>query len=621
MSIRLFILIFPLSLFSQHRIDSLNRLYETSKNKNLKNAYEYAQEAINLNEEVKNDSLKLVSYNNYIEVLYRQGNDNEVEKFVVKLKDLAYKNNSKKYICLSHLYFSNIKRKKRNYDKSLVDIEKALALSRNTDFYEIEHKVLNSKALLLKATSNNEKALILLKNVLKNNNFKDPNDLSYTYNSLANIYFDFLKKKDSSVYLYKKGIDIIKKTDNEYLKTLLYINLGDVLLQTDNKQKGVDYLKLAEVSAKKSHNYRFLYTILSSLGIYYHKNEDYAEAIEKYKEAEEEYGKYTSKESIAHIYWMLSEALYLNNQPKEAYLCQEKLLNLRDSLFTIEKNKTFEKLQTEYEVENKNNQIQLLKKQKELEANRKKAILGIGGLLLLVLGLLVFNYRSKVRSGKLIREKEQKLHQQEKEQLEQTQKLQRIEGFVQGEEKEKNRIAIELHDGIGGKLAGVKHLVSALQATNDTMLLAENITDITKEVRLLSHSLSYTYSLQKPLKHLLEELEEQYKNHFNVEVILYPENEITAIKDDKKLFIYRCIQELVNNCYKYAKANNLSISLNVTDEILLMVEDDGVGFNIANISTGIGLQNIKEKLVMFHGDLHIDTVVNRGTTIIVKLPK
>jgi len=140
-------------------------------------------------------------------------------------------------------------------------------------------------------------------------------------------------------------------------------------------------------------------------------------------------------------------------------------------------------------------------------------------------------------------------------------------------------------------------------------------------MRLLSHSLSHTYGLQKPLKNLLEELEEQYKNHFSFEITLYPEEEIHTISDEKKLFLYRSIQELVNNTYKYAKANTISISLTSNEDLLLMVEDNGIGFNTEEKPDGIGLNNIKEKLLKYNGDLHIDSSPKTGTTIIIKLPK
>jgi len=392
-------------------------------------------------------------------------------------------------------------------------------------------------------------------------------------------------------------------------------------LQSKRKKEGIYYFKLTEEIATKCNNYKSLFYVTNAFAIYHHVNKNYKEAIKKYTEAYEKYGTSVSNTQVAHLYWLLSEAFFLDKQYKDSYIYQEKYIYLKDNLFTIEKNKTFEKLQTEYEVEKKNNQISFLEKEKILETQRKKLAYSIGGLLLFILGLSAFIYRFKVQSQKLIRKQEQQLHLKEKEQLQQAQKLEHIEGFIQGEEKEKNRIAIELHDGIGGKLAGIKHFVSALHKTKETIALNENISEITKEVRLLSHSLSYTYSLQKPLKSLLEELQEQYKNHFTMEVILYPETEINAISNNKKLFLYRSIQELVNNCYKYAKTNHITISLTYNEELLLLVEDNGIGFDIHATANGIGLQNIKEKLIKFNGTFHIESVIQRGTTIIIKLPK
>jgi len=443
----LLLLLYSSLLYSQEelKIDSLHKLYEKHKNSDLQKAEACATKALLLN----NEGLKtLISYSNYIEVLYKQRKDSLATTYITELTDLANTLNNKKFLCVSYLHLSNNNRRKRNYDESLKNIEKALVLAKNNNLTDLEHTVLNSKVFLLNNTKNNDKAFLLLKNILKNKTFKNATNLGYTYNSLATSYCDFLKKKDSSAYFYKKGINTIQHTDNDYLKTILYLNLGDVLLQAKDSEQGVRYLLLAKEIATKCNNFKALYSVTSSLAIYYHSNKEYPKAIKKYEEAEQKYGKYTDKRSIAHLYWLLSEAYYLNKQHKEGYLCQEKFINLKDSLFTIEKNKTFEKLQTEYEVEKKNNQIQLLEKEKELEANRKKLVFGIGGLLLFLLGLLVFVFRYKATSQKLIRNQEQQLYLQEKAQLEQAQKIQHIEGIIQGEEKEKNRIAIELHDAV-----------------------------------------------------------------------------------------------------------------------------------------------------------------------------
>lgn len=617
----LLILLFSFSIFSQEekKIDSLHQLYIQNQYNDLEKAYQCAKGAVLLSSKYNNDSLALYSSYYLTAVLLKQRKIKEALKSSLKTKFLAEKLNNQEYLGLAKLYTSIIYRRLGNFNKSLKNLEEALSIAEKNNYLNLKHEILNSKAFLLKNTKNNKKARNLLKSLINNKTYTNTYNIAETYNSLGSLYFKAIKDKDSSAYFYKKGIALIKNTKNNYLKTTLYLNYGDLLLQTNKKKEALNYLQQAEKLANKSYDYASLFFVNGSLGVYYDDNEQYPKAIEKYKKALNKYGKYANGNQKAHLYWLLSGAMYFNQQFKEGFEYQDELINLKDSLFTIEKNKTFEKLQTEYEVEKKNTQIQLLEKEKELESNRKKLIYGLGGFLVFILGLLVFVYRYKNKSQKLIQKQEQKLHQQEKEQLQQTQKLQRIAGFMQGEEKEKNRIALELHDGIGGKLAGIKHFVSALPKTVKTAALDKNITEITKEVRLLSHSLSY--SLQKPLNYLLKELKEQYQNHFTIEVVLYPENEINNINNDKKLFIYRTIQELVNNACKYAKAGNLTISLTLADEVSLIVEDDGVGFDIEKPRNGIGLQNIQEKLVKFNGTLHIDTAIHRGTTILINIPK
>lgn len=144
--------------------------------------------------------------------------------------------------------------------------------------------------------------------------------------------------------------------------------------------------------------------------------------------------------------------------------------------------------------------------------------------------------------------------------------------------------------------------------------------NVTKEVRLLSHSLSYNYSIQHSINDLLEVLQEQYKNHFIIEFFIYPEEMLSTISDKNKLFLYRTLQELINNIYKYAKANTVTVSLTITDELVLIVEDDGVGFDKKHTPKGIGIQNIKERVANLLGEFSIDTFPDRGVSVIIKIP-
>lgn len=610
------------SIFCQdeRKIDSFHSLYQVHKNEDLQRAEKYARGSVFLSDKNSLDSLALISHYYLAENLYKQRQIKETEKNITITLKLAKRLNNEQYKALSYLMLAKVNRVNGNYDVSLVNLNKTLSIAKNNNFYNLEHKTLISKSILFRKTKNPQKSKRVLNKILENNKFKDTTLLVRTYSALGLLYFKSLNLKDSSALFFKKGIELLEHTNNDYSKAVLYFNYGDLLLQNKKEKEGLHYLKLTEKIAKKNNNYKSLFFVNSSLAIYHHGNENYIKAIEKYIEANEKYGEFVNNTEIARLYWLLADALYLNKQSDEAYLYLEKLVYLKDSLFTIEKNKTFEKLQTEYEVAKKNDQIAFLEKEQILEAKQKKLIVGVGGLLLIALILLVFIYRYRVKSQKIIRAQEKELYTKEKTELEQAQKIERIEGYIAGEEKEKNRIAIELHDGIGGQLSGIKHFVSSLPKNQETAVLQKNISTVSKEVRLLSHTLSSNYSLQQSFKHLLNTLQHQYENHFTIEVSLFPEEAIENIANEQKLFLYRTIQELINNTYKYAKANLVMISITISEEIVLILEDNGVGFNTESTFNGIGLENIKERVYNLKGTFVLDSVLERGTSIIIEIP-
>ncbi len=616
----IFIFFSHLISFSQkEKISRLHKLYEKEKNRDLIKANGYAKRAIELGEKEKNDSINSISYYYFSEVLYKQRLILEAERSVKKAIKLAESSKNLKTLCLSYLNLGNVNYHLGKYSENLHNIELALSIQKELKDDSILHKILNRKAVLLKKTNNKEKAIKVLKENLKEGDFINENNIAYTYNSLGANYLT--THKDSSIYFYKKALSTLKDSENLYLKSILHQNLGDVFLQIDNNSEALKHLFKAEENAIKVSDNVGLYYINTSLAVFHHNIKDYKIAIEKYTNALDLYGKYVEKDQIAHSYWLLSEALYFDNQFKEGFLIQEKYMELKDSLFTVEKSKTFERLQTEYDVEKKNNQIAYLEEKQALEAKQRKLIIGLGGLVLFVLLLLVFLYRYRAKSQKVIRTQEKQLFLQEKEQLKQNEKLKRVEGYVEGEEKEKNRIALELHDGIGGQLSGILHLATSLPENENSLALTNNLKTISKEVRLLSHSLSTSFSELQPFQNLLQTLKERYKNHFTIEIYLFPEEALKDISNKQKTFLYRSIQEVLNNIYKHAKAKLVQLSLTISDEIVLVIEDDGVGFNTDKVPNGIGLQNIKERISYLKGEFILDSKENEGTSVIIKIPK
>ena len=85
--------------------------------------------------------------------------------------------------------------------------------------------------------------------------------------------------------------------------------------------------------------------------------------------------------------------------------------------------------------------------------------------------------------------------------------------------------------------------------------------------------------------------------------------------------MYRIIQESVNNAIKYAQASNISVNISTKDsDILVSIEDDGIGFDPRKVIMGNGLKNIEKWAAEIQGTLEVRSQDNEGTTVLLKKP-
>lgn len=198
-----------------------------------------------------------------------------------------------------------------------------------------------------------------------------------------------------------------------------------------------------------------------------------------------------------------------------------------------------------------------------------------------------------------------------------------------GEEKERKRLAEELHDGIGAKLSGLNMSLEYLfnQQTTDINLLkqvSQGINETIDEIREISQNLKPSSLFSKGLNKTLEEYIQHLNNKGDCKYGLYIENFEIPIPQELQFVLYRIISELLKNIQKHAFATEASVQvlLNDTNKLLLIAEDNGKGFDIkleSNDKHGIGLSNIKSRLEAINGILNIDSTTN-GTTVIIEIP-
>lgn len=196
---------------------------------------------------------------------------------------------------------------------------------------------------------------------------------------------------------------------------------------------------------------------------------------------------------------------------------------------------------------------------------------------------------------------------------------------IKAQEKERNRLAHELHDNVNQILAGTR-IYLYLAGKKDEKLLElikypmELIDSSINEIRILTRK-NATPLKNIPLKDLIERLLENLTNNCNIKTLFkydIPEN---FTNDELKLNIYRIIQEEINNIIKHASPAKVTIKLKASENsIQLSTIDDGNGFDLGKKRKGIGLSGIINRVESFNGTIEIITSPGNGCQILIEIP-
>lgn len=199
----------------------------------------------------------------------------------------------------------------------------------------------------------------------------------------------------------------------------------------------------------------------------------------------------------------------------------------------------------------------------------------------------------------------------------------RITSVFDGQEQERQRLARELHDGLGQRILAVKMQLERIENASPE-LKQKLVTDartmlatISKEVVDMSENLMPHVLTEFGLISAIESLCEEVKTLRGINVSLKV-NEIPAdCRADVKIYLYRIIQEALNNIVKHSEAKNVDIRFYYkNNRIELTVADDGKGFDVNSIRKGSnGIYNMRDRVEILGGTMNIRSLPNQGTTI------
>uniref|UniRef100_UPI003593E4EB sensor histidine kinase n=1 Tax=Aquiflexum sp. TaxID=1872584 RepID=UPI003593E4EB len=199
-------------------------------------------------------------------------------------------------------------------------------------------------------------------------------------------------------------------------------------------------------------------------------------------------------------------------------------------------------------------------------------------------------------------------------------------------EKERQRIAKDLHDDLGGLLAMIKLKIDSIllnqKEHSDTKTSLEETQKLMQmachDLRFIAHELMPLEAAEKRLKTMVSEVLDLVKVQNKIK-ISYDIGDIPYLNIDTKINLFRIIKELLNNIIKHSEASEADIQVffdSFDDSITLMVSDNGKGIPdefIQNPNGGMGLSNLHKRVDYLKGQLHFD--VNKfGTTVIITVP-
>ncbi|WP_165944068.1 tetratricopeptide repeat protein [Aquimarina spinulae] len=560
---------------------------------------------------------------------------------------------------------------------------KGIEVTQKYDEKEFYYSHLHNLATSYMMLGDNQTALRLFKQCLE---YKEDEILtSLTYSNIGDIYSNLKDYKTSNYYL-EKSKNLSKKTGDTYNYAATLISLGVNYQKQGHHNEAISFYNEAiTISEKNGYDYITLSSKFDS-GVSFIKLKEYDKATALFLNVISEAEKLGILEEQMSSYEMLKQISLTQGKYKDSYNYLNKEIKIKDSIHKLQKSKAinelevkFNTLQKEKEIkvlqvknanreldlknqeeaiknlklqqeiekketqnkilsfqnasEKKRNEIIVLKKDQEIHESKlarqksiKNSILYSFLILLIpVIGLL-FTYYQKLQTQNELNKKQEEVSEQKISSLIKDQELKLIKASIKGQDKERKRIAQELHDSIGGNLAAIKLQLNNTVFHGDKKTIStinNQLDDTYDQVRNLSHNLIPKKFSEN---NFCDVLEEYFNNiggttSLSTSFVAYPRAEIDILDETLQIEVFKIIQELITNTIKHAKATSLELQLNLVENMInVLFEDNGIGFNTKNKATGLGFESIKNRLKKVSGTFHIDSRVNRGTIIDIEVP-
>jgi hypothetical protein len=619
------------------QIDSLSTLLKTSTNQfettklylqlaslyervDLNKGKDYAYKAFKFK---ANDSLLAETNNQIGRFHFFSGQLDSALRYFGNAKTILLNLKDEKRAAIINISLGAIQLRQGDFKKTITTLTESASFFENTKDDLNAAKCYSNIASAFAELDNFEKAIEYSEKALVVFNKKSLTQFQLI--TLPNLATQYFKKGDTlrAIKFYNDAETLALKLNNKRSLSLIYNNLGNIYLD-NNTKKAKKYLEKA-LQLKKELNLKSGIEIVeSNLGYINLKNKNYKKAIYYFERAKP----FIKGKQLAYLYNNLSKSYKGLNNLSKALEFSEKSKKVNDSILNAENQKVVFDIQTKYETAKKEKEIlQLQTDNLEVNYKRKQNRNLLFGVLIALMLTLFLSYMlmKNAKRKRIIMEQDLTIQEQEFNQLLKSQELEGIDAILDAQEKERTKMAADLHDNLGSKVATLKLYLESYEDKEDFSKfygkLKKLMNDTYDEIRNISKNKNFGAQINKGLIPSTKAIAKQISDSKKIDIKVINVDVNKRIENTLEIQIFRILQELLTNIIKHAKATEAIVQFSENENSLnIIVEDNGIGFDINKSKSGIGLINIEKRIEKIHGELVIDSSKGNGTTVILNIP-
>ncbi len=521
-------------------------------------------------ENVQNDSLAFFTYQSTLYEAKKRRDTLLICESYKKLISILFKNGEQRNLFLSYL---------TDYKSHAYDLnEKAFA-----EYFYLGYKMLSSE--------------------------RDSSEIDFTDDDFDNL-ISLVKQSGNRLLLaYSEQLYGVKywAYNHDYEMALKHYNNSKAIYQSINN-------KVSEIK---------LFGILVNISAIYIKWDESQMALKYLYEAKEIKLPLKNRKDYILYYDKLAKSHVLQNNKDSIFYYLAMKDRAEKYAKTLEQAKTVSELETKYQTAKKEKQI-LEERQKS--RTTRNWLIAASLALIFGSGIAILLQKNTTKKRQLA-EKEALLKQERVDNLLKEQELVSIDAMIEGQEKERQRVANELHDDLGSLMATIKlHFDNAKVSKKDPALqnAQKLLEEAYQKVRGMAHSKNSGVMSDQGLLPAIKKMAKVITETNALKVSVEDFGMGDRLENSLELNLFRMVQELVANVIKHAEATQVTIQLTQhEDNLNIIIEDNGKGFDRSKVDTsktGMGLTTIEKRVEHLEGNFTVDSVLGKGTAILIDIP-